>query len=229
MFVLDPRGHTAIHKLLEKAGASCLRETLECGDILFTNEEIWVGIELKEVDDLLSSFRSGRLFEQLATMINSYDVTILLIYGFLGWSREGVLRTTGGLKPSPPWPNLKMLNGGLLSLQNNGVIVPLIMQNEQDVANYIMQCQEWYEKKEHGALLNRSKAFAFGSTDQLHALHIVTGIPKVGGAIAKRLLAHFGSPYGVINATEEELLQVPGIGKKLSNRIYTAVRSKWNG
>jgi excinuclease ABC subunit C len=37
------------------------------------------------------------------------------------------------------------------------------------------------------------------------------------------LLKHFGSAQQVKNATLEELQKVPGIGKELAEKIYTAL------
>jgi fanconi anemia group M protein len=47
------------------------------------------------------------------------------------------------------------------------------------------------------------------------AQYLVEGLPSVGPKTAQILLAHFGSPHAVFTATEEELLKVAGLGKRL--------------
>ncbi len=49
---------------------------------------------------------------------------------------------------------------------------------------------------------------------------VLEGITGVSAKIAKDLLAHFGSVQNVVNATEEELLKVKGLGKaKIANMV----------
>jgi len=48
-------------------------------------------------------------------------------------------------------------------------------------------------------------------------------IPGVGEAKKKALIKHFGSPGGVMEASEEELAQVQGISKILAETIYRAL------
>jgi excinuclease ABC subunit C len=55
---------------------------------------------------------------------------------------------------------------------------------------------------------------------------ILDEIPDIGEARKKMLLVHFGSALQVKNATIEELQKVPGIGKELGEKIYTALSSK---
>ena len=49
-------------------------------------------------------------------------------------------------------------------------------------------------------------------------------IPGVGAERRKLLLEHFGGRQGVVDASVEQLLKVPGVGKKLAQLIYAALR-----
>jgi len=55
---------------------------------------------------------------------------------------------------------------------------------------------------------------------------ILDDIPDVGEARKKTLLKHFGSSKKVKDATLEELQKVPGIGKELAEKIYTASKNE---
>ncbi len=55
---------------------------------------------------------------------------------------------------------------------------------------------------------------------------ILDAIPDVGEIRRKTLLKHFGSSKQVKDATLEELQKVPGIGREVGEKIYTALRSK---
>jgi excinuclease ABC subunit C len=61
---------------------------------------------------------------------------------------------------------------------------------------------------------------------QKNDLHsILDDIPDIGEARRNILLKHFGSALRVKEAMLEELQKVPGIGKELAEKIYTAFRS----
>ena len=229
MFVRDTRGHGGIRDELLLLGETAIDDVLECGDIAFPGHgDQYIGVEIKETNDLLSSLRSGRLFEQTAKMLTDYTTAILLIYGYLGWGTSGVLRTDSGEKPSPPWPNLKSLNGALLSIASGGVIIPVIQRDPKGVALYLVQAYNWFQKAEHKGLLTRQQNFSLGH-DQLAALHIVTGIPHISAALGRRLLEAFGTPMAIMAADEKQLMEVKGIGKKLAGIIFEASHTTWEG
>ena len=58
-------------------------------------------------------------------------------------------------------------------------------------------------------------------------LFIVESLPNIGPVNAKNLLQHFGSVSNVLNASESELQQVEGIGKKTAENIRKVVDSKY--
>jgi len=49
---------------------------------------------------------------------------------------------------------------------------------------------------------------------------LLQAIPEIGPSKAKRLLATFGSPFGVAAATIEELQTVEGIGASAATKIH---------
>jgi excinuclease ABC subunit C len=49
---------------------------------------------------------------------------------------------------------------------------------------------------------------------------ILDGLPGVGPARKRALLAHFGSPDAVVAASREELESVPGVPGKLARELY---------
>ncbi len=229
-FVFDPRGHQAIRQYVVARGGTCLVETLGYGDVaMLGHNNLTVGIEIKEADDLLASMRSGRLFEQVSGMIGFYDQPILLVYGYLSWHNDGTLRTKVGLRESPPWPNYTSLMGAMLSLGACGVLTPPWQRDEGDAAEMICRIYTWFNKEEHHSLTKRARPFMFGNAESLRAMHIVTGIPRVDAGIARRLLTHFGTPLAVLSASEQELLAVKGIGPKLAHIIYEAARAQFGG
>ncbi len=56
---------------------------------------------------------------------------------------------------------------------------------------------------------------------------LVEGLPNVSAVIARRLLNHFGSFRDIANAKEEELMQVPGVGKGIAADIVHVLNSDY--
>ena len=56
---------------------------------------------------------------------------------------------------------------------------------------------------------------------------IIEGLPNVSAVIAKRLLSHFGSVKDIANATEEELLEVKGVGKNIAADIIKLLNANY--
>jgi ERCC4-type nuclease len=96
--------------------------------------------------------------------------------------------------------------------------IPLLFtRNETDTSNLLF-------------LIARREQFDSHSTFSMHASnkpqskfeqmeYIVSAVPNVGLALAKKLLARFGSVEGVVRATLSELESVEGIGKQKAAAI----------
>ena len=57
---------------------------------------------------------------------------------------------------------------------------------------------------------------------------VVEGLPNISAVLAKRLLHHFGSIKGIVNATEEELCEVHGIGTQIAADIMKVLHSEYS-
>jgi len=60
-----------------------------------------------------------------------------------------------------------------------------------------------------------------------HQQFLIEGLPNVSSIIAKRLLSHFGSVKDIMNASEDELKQVRGVGKNIANDIIKLLNSDY--
>lgn len=58
-------------------------------------------------------------------------------------------------------------------------------------------------------------------------LFIVESLPNIGPVNAKNLLKHFGSVSAIFNASETQLQEVEGIGKKTAKEIRDVIESKY--
>ena len=141
-FLFDPRGHHRVRKFLEGLGGEVMVTTLEAGDVTFLDQRgRTVGVELKTTDDLLS-----------------YDVAVVLPYGFLTCTKEGFCRTKTGVKEHPPWPTNVQLIGAILSLWEHGVTVLPFQPNEWMVAQVLVAMRRWFDEGVRGSVRSWPKA-----------------------------------------------------------------------
>ncbi len=56
---------------------------------------------------------------------------------------------------------------------------------------------------------------------------LVEGLPNISATLAKRLLLHFGNIRDIMNATENELQEVNGIGKNIASDIIKVLNSNY--
>ncbi|MEF8855995.1 MAG: helix-hairpin-helix domain-containing protein, partial [Haloplanus sp.] len=57
--------------------------------------------------------------------------------------------------------------------------------------------------------------------------YVVSAIADIGPVTARALLEHFGTVEGVMNAREEDLLEVEGVGEVTADRIREVVGSEY--
>ncbi|MBS3739684.1 MAG: hypothetical protein KGY51_11935, partial [Psychroflexus sp.] len=58
------------------------------------------------------------------------------------------------------------------------------------------------------------------------SLYFLQGLPSVGPSISNTLLEYFGSPENVVLASEEELMEIEGLGAKKARRIRKFLSQK---
>jgi len=164
------------------------------------NNEIF--IERKTGRDFAVSIIDGRLFEQAQKMKRFLTRPLYLVEGNpfksgMKVKREAIKGATISLQAIWYIPLLYTTN-----VDQSCRIIGMISQQSAKLSG-LVELRHGYRPKK---LKNRK-------------LHFIQGLPHVGPLIAKRLLDHFQSVRKIMNASEKELLQVDGIGKKKATFI----------
>jgi len=193
-----------VAELLKKIGAAVSEQPLDVGDFATSKETV---IERKTHSDFVSSIIDGRLFEQAERMKDNYDNAIMIIEGN---SDRGI--------------NENALRGAIASMIIDFGITLLTTKNPYDTAKTIY----WIAKREQAA--GKPVAFKTGKkpadAKRLQEF-IIASIPGVSTILAKRLLERFGNVEKVFTASEEELVNVERIGKKLAKKIKDVLTKKY--
>lgn len=243
MVIVDRRaGSEALHFTAALRDRSQLG-TLEFGDVMLAgngpNGTITVGIEVKSVDDLLSSISTGRLAgHQLPGLVKTYDHSWIAVFGKVRPGPDNYLE----VQKHGSWKNFKIgrqpvpysyLAGFELTAQFFSPVRIKWLQDLDEVAIWISVLDRWLSKpwdKHKGlSVFNRSQEQAAPvGADPVEAqmARIAADLPGVGWTRGWAAAKHFDSVADMLNAHHSEWQKIDGIGPTIAKAVYTAIRRK---
>ncbi|UCG69541.1 MAG: DEAD/DEAH box helicase family protein [Thermoplasmata archaeon] len=190
---------------LSRIGVVVESQQLDVGDYILSDR---LAVERKEVGDFLSSLVGGRLFSQLKMLKSAYVNPLLVLEG------EGLLERRG--------VSDQAIIGALASIVSDFNIPIISTSNAKETANLlaIMVKREMSEGRPVG-IRGEKVSMSLQERQQF----IIEGLPGVSATLAQRLLAHFGSVKAIMEADEEQLCEVKGIGDTIAKGIVEAIIS----
>ncbi len=194
-----------VASFLKLFGAHVNKTSLSIGDFVCSDRVV---VERKEHGDFISSIIDGRIFEQANSMKEEFGKPIFIIEGN---SNRSI--------------SINALKAAIATLATNFDASVISTKNQKDTALTVF----WIAKKEQqGAGRGISIKVGKKSKDERKLQEqIVCGLPGVSTIICKRLLEHFGSVEGAFAASEKELRDVKGVGKKLAKRIRKILEKRY--
>lgn len=181
---------------LTRLGARIRVEELEAGDYVVADG---FGVERKEANDFVASILDRRLFAQVHLLKSSYAKAFIIVEGRLSDVRSAI-------EPAA-------LAGALSYL---AVLEDITVLNSDSAAQTAMQLVSMARHATEGLGYEIALRGAKPKDRSSQAQYLVEGLPGIGAAAAKKLLAHFGSPAKVLRAPPEELTVVKGICAKMA-------------
>lgn len=191
------------HELI-KLGVRVRFERLPVADYIMGK----TAVERKTASDFISSIINKRLFRQLEE-IKQFEKALLII--------EGNLYETGF--------NENAIRGMLLSIMLDYNIPVIFTADYDETAAFLASIVKRDGKKKNEIGLKAKKRVHSLSEQQQM---IIEGLPSVGPNIAKALLRKFKTIKKLVNANEEELLEVEKIGKKKAKIIKNILEEIYN-
>lgn len=167
-----------------------------------------VGVQRKEIKDLIASKADGRLEREIWQQ-KQLDQAIWLIEGRIEWTSDGQLLSSTRSKYTK-----QMHAGLLLSLFSHGCWI-LNTSSVPDSIELLSHLSRWLSKPSHTSLLHRpspktSYGTKAGTRDK--QIHIMQGFDRVGYDRAKTIVEYYGGlPFDL--GTGVDLTDVPGVGK----------------
>jgi len=167
---------------------------LDVADIVITEK---IAIERKAKVDFVNSIIDKRLFPQLIDLAKNYQRPILILEG------EQNIFSIRNLNPNVIRATLSAIAVDLR--------IPIIYTNNlNDTANMILTITKRAQKEKKEISLVAEKS-SISENQELEKF--VSSIPKINVSNAKKLLSYFKSIKNLINAKEDKLQEVDGIGK----------------
>jgi len=174
-------------------------ERLAVGDYLIGGGIL---VERKTYADFAISLADGRLFPQAAALARSPHRPVVLLEG---------------PKPSRmPDVHQHALKGAVASLAVMWRLPVLWAHDPDDSLRILRFLAHQLADASHGVLTRYDRK---PRRDASRKLYVLQGLPGVGPALARRLLAQFGSVERAVTATEDSLRAVSGVGPKKAARI----------
>ncbi len=200
------KGNKIVKELID-LGISVKLERLEHADYVLSGR---VAVELKTVEDFVGSIIDGRLLEQAKQLRNAFERPVLIV--------EGIEDIYGVRKVHP-----NAIRGALAALVA-GYGIPVVQtRDNKETAALLAAFAKREQEKDSSYQLHSQKPMNTESAQE----YIVSAFPSVGPQLAKDLLKQFKTIKNIVNASEEELRQVEGVGEKISKRIKEAVEGEW--
>ncbi len=195
---IDHREDEKFDGLLRALGADVERRVLSVGDFLCSSR---LAVERKTRADFEQSVMDGRLFTQMPNLLANYGRVVVVVEG-----------TGDGERLARP----SLLGAYAAIVADYGASL-IFTDGMEGTAELVFNFAK-HEQLGKGLPMRiyaKRKTFTPSQT----ARSIVEALPMVGPKSAKALLAHFGSVDALVHASERELADVPGVGRKRAKII----------
>ena len=207
--IVDERERkSGIPGLLSSVDLNVEVKTLPIGDYIIGPETV---VERKSIRDLLASLFDGRLYDQCSRLKEHFARPIILV--------EGNIDEVEEIAENP------MIFYGALSTIVLDFQIPVIPTSGATHTAKLLVCMCSRKDSSKGPYLKKIKK---SSDLEKQQLSILCSLPGVGEKFAVRMLAKFGTPSKVFNATVSELLKVEGLGSARAKKIKKTLDSKSN-
>lgn len=193
----DREAATEACETLEELGADVIFTRLPVADFVLSDRAC---VERKTSSDFESSVIDGRLFLQAQELKENFASPVIAIVG-LEFERlhENAIR------------------GALIALSVDYKIPVFFFESEGEFAQFVyaIAFREQLLAPREMKIQFSKKGFSIEQQQRL----IVESLPMIGPKNALALLAHFKTIESLVNASEKELQEVDGIGKKRAKQI----------
>nr|WP_278459328.1 DEAD/DEAH box helicase [Methanobrevibacter smithii] len=207
VFADTREGNSKVIRHLSEMEIDVKVQAMAVGDYQVSDEVV---IERKTAKDFVDSIVDKRLFKQARSLMEEFKRPLIIL--------EGDDLYNGMINPNA-------IRGSIASIALDFGISIIPTRNAQDTAAMIKRIAIREQSGEKTPIQIRTDKKPVNLWEQ--QLFIIESLPNIGPVNAKNLLEHFGTVANIINASESQLQEVGGIGKKTAANIRKVVDSKY--
>lgn len=207
VFADTREGNSKVIRHLSEMEIDVKVQAMAVGDYQVSDEVV---IERKTAKDFVDSIVDKRLFKQARSLMEEFKRPLIIL--------EGDDLYSGMINPNA-------IRGSIASIALDFGISIIPTRNAQDTAAMIKRIAIREQSGEKTPIQIRTDKKPVNLWEQ--QLFIIESLPNIGPVNAKNLLEHFGTVANIINASESQLQEVEGIGKKTAANIRKVVDSKY--
>lgn len=207
VFADTREGNSKVIRHLSEMEIDVKVQAMAVGDYQVSDEVV---IERKTAKDFVDSIVDKRLFKQARSLMEEFKRPLIIL--------EGDDLYNGMINPNA-------IRGSIASIVLDFGISIIPTRNAQDTAAMIKRIAIREQSGEKTPIQIRTDKKPVNLWEQ--QLFIIESLPNIGPVNAKNLLEHFGTVANIINASESQLQEVEGIGKKTAANIRKVVDSKY--
>lgn len=207
VFADTREGNSKVIRHLSEMEIDVKVQAMAVGDYQVSDEVV---IERKTAKDFVDSIVDKRLFKQARSLMEEFKRPLIIL--------EGDDLYNGMINPNA-------IRGSIASIALDFGISIIPTRNAQDTAAMIKRIAIREQSGEKTPIQIRTDKKPVNLWEQ--QLFIIESLPNIGPVNAKNLLEHFGTVANIINASESQLQEVEGIGKKTAANMRKVVDSKY--
>ena len=207
VFADTREGNSKVIRHLSEMEIDVKVQAMAVGDYQVSDEVV---IERKTAKDFVDSIVDKRLFKQARSLMEEFKRPLIIL--------EGDDLYNGMINPNA-------IRGSIASIALDFGISIIPTRNAQDTAAMIKRIAIREQSGEKTPIQIRTDKKPVNLWEQ--QLFIIESLPNIGPVNAKNLLEHFGTVANIINASESQLQEVEGIGKKTAANSRKVVDSKY--
>ena len=200
---------TGVLKELVELGVSLKLEMLQTADYVLSPR---CAVEFKTVEDFAQSIIDGRLLDQLKQLKQNYERPVVIVEGTQD------LFAVRNIHPNA-------IRGMLATIAVSYGIPIIYTKDQKDTAAQLLAIAKREQAFQKESWQPHAEKRAMSVQEQQE--YVVSALPNVGLQLAKELLQYFKSVKNVVNASEEQLKQVEGVGEKKAKSIKDAVEKEY--
>ncbi|MEO0282099.1 MAG: ERCC4 domain-containing protein [candidate division WOR-3 bacterium] len=207
IFVLadDRESKSNVCFYLKEFGANVSFKRLEVGDFLVSDN---ICIERKSSNDFINSIIDGRLFEQAENIKNNFKKGIIMIEGN---NADGRI-TENALKASIATVIVKY------------DLDVLRTENEKETARMIYYIAKKEQEQGKSVVIKGKRKGK--QIDELQ-LQLLCSLPGISNGLSKKITEKFSNIKEFVNADQDEIRKIKGLGKTNAKKIYDIFNQEW--